>query len=287
MKKIGFVPNKSKDINLEVTKRLIDYVIEQDCIPLLDEKLLENVKDFEYLQKFAVNCKDMYDKADFLVSLGGDGTLLGLGRRTCSYNLPILGINLGTVGFLTTEEEHNGELAIKKVLDGDFKTENRILLDASIYKNDEFVEDFIALNDICLNRGVNSKMLEFRVFINGDYLCEFWADGIVVYTPTGSTAYNLSAGGPILKADGDMIGITPVSAHTLTSRPIVVSADDKITLEIDDRGGTSFAFSADGQENRSIDGICSIEIKKSPKIVPIIKTHYKSFYDILREKLSK
>lgn len=283
MKKIGFIPNLDKDNNLIVTKRLISYCLEKGCIPVIDEEIAK----LHDLDEFAINIEEMYKTVDFLVTLGGDGTLLGVGRRTCSYNVPILGINMGTVGFLTTEEEHNGELALNQVLDGNYTIENRILLNAIINKNNIFIEELIALNDICLNRGVNSKMLEFRVHINDDYLCEFWADGLVVYTPTGSTAYNLSAGGPILKADGNMIGITPVSAHTLTSRPIVVSADDKIRLEIDDRGGTAFAISADGQENRSLDGIYSIEIQKSPEIVPIIKTNYKSFYDILRHKLSK
>lgn len=283
MKKIGFIPNLDKDKDLKVTKRLIQYCIDEECMPIVSHEI---AKADSELKDYAVSSEQMYAEADFLITLGGDGTLLGVGRKSCKYNVPILGINMGTLGFLTTEEEYDGEYAIDRMLNKDYTLENRILLKAVITKDGKHIEELTALNDICLNRGVNSKMLGFKVYVNESYLCEFWADGLVVYTPTGSTAYNLSAGGPILKADGDMIGITPVAAHNLTSRPIVISANDTIRLEIDDRGGSAFALSGDGQDNLSLSGVCAIEIKKAEEIVPIIKMKYKSFYEVLQSKLS-
>lgn len=240
------------------------------------------------LPEYAKEETELYQYSDFLISLGGDGTLLGVGRRTAEFEKPILGINLGTLGFLTAEEKNNAEEAIDKVLQGKYKLEKRMMLECTRAKEDVRETGMIALNDICITRGNLYKILEFNVFVNDEYVDTLRADGVIICTPTGSTAYNLSAGGPVLKADAQIIAITPISPHTLTSRPIVVSANDVVTVEINpSREDTPFTISADGQDNKTLMGKNVVQIRKAAVCTTIIKTKPQSFYDVLRHKLSK
>lgn len=284
MKKVAILPNVDKDKGLETTKRLVGYLQEKGCEPQLSERVAE----LAGLPQYARAEADLYSQSDLLISLGGDGTLLGIGRKTARFETPILGINLGTLGFLTAEEKTHAELAIDKVLKGEYKLEKRMMLECSIAHGKEREEGIIALNDICITRGNLYKILQFHVYVNDEYVDTLLADGVIICTPTGSTAYNLSAGGPVLKADAEIIAITPISPHTLTSRPIVVSAEDVVTVEVKpSREDTPFTVSADGQDNYTLTGKNVVQIKKAEVCTTIIKTKPQSFYDVLRHKLSK
>ena len=284
MKKVAILPNVQKDKGLETTKRLVNYLLEKGCEP----QLSRTVAELAEMPQYAMEDAELYSHSDLLISLGGDGTLLGIGRRTARFNKPILGINLGTLGFLTAEEKTHAEEAINKVLNGEFKLEKRMMLECSIAKDNERTGGIIALNDICITRGNLYKILEFRVYVNNEYVDTLLADGVIICTPTGSTAYNLSAGGPVLKADAQIMAITPISPHTLTSRPIVVSAEDVVTVEVrPSREDTPFMVSADGQDNFTLTGRNVVQIKKAEVCTTIIKTKPQSFYDVLRHKLSK
>ena len=284
MKKVAILPNVQKDKGLETTKRLVNYLVEKGCEP----QLSRTVAELAEMPQYAMEDAELYSHSDLLISLGGDGTLLGIGRRTARFNKPILGINLGTLGFLTAEEKTHAEEAIDKVLNGEFKLEKRMMLECSIAKDNERTSGIIALNDICITRGNLYKILEFRVYVNNEYVDTLLADGVIICTPTGSTAYNLSAGGPVLKADAQIIAITPISPHTLTSRPIVVSAEDVVTVEVrPSREDTPFTVSADGQDNFTLTGTNVVQIRKADVCTTIIKTKPQSFYDVLRHKLSK
>ncbi|WP_313525992.1 NAD(+)/NADH kinase [Anaerotignum sp.] len=283
MNKIGLIPNIDKDKDLAVTKRLVRHLLDKNCIPQLPEKIAEMAG----LEMYARKEHEIYEHSDFIISLGGDGTLLGVGRKACQYNTPILGVNLGTLGFLTAEEKNRAEYAIDKVLMGAYKKEKRMMLQTSIAKEDGRITGITALNDICISRGLLYKILEFNVFVNDEYVDTLRADGVIICTPTGSTAYNLSAGGPVLKADAEIIAITPIAPHTLTSRSIVVSADDVVTVEINPREDTAFTISADGQESWSLTGKKVVQICKAKVYTTIIKTNSQNFYDVLRHKLSR
>ena len=284
MKKVAILPNVQKDKGLETTKRLVNYLLDKGCEPQLSQEVAELAE----MPQYARAEEDLYRHSDLLISLGGDGTLLGIGRRTARFDKPILGINLGTLGFLTAEEKTHAEAAIDKVLSGEYKLEKRMMLECSIAKGDERTGGIIALNDICITRGNLYKILEFHVFVNDEYVDTLLPDGVIICTPTGSTAYNLSAGGPVLKADAEIIAITPISPHTLTSRPIVVSAEDTVTVEVrPSREDTPFMVSADGQDNFTLTGRNVVQIRKAEACTPIIKTKPQSFYDVLRHKLSR
>ena len=282
-KKVGIIPNIEKDLDFAVTKRLVEYLLQRDCMPQLTEKVAQ-ATGFE---RYAHKEEELYQQSDFVISLGGDGTLLGVGRKSAPYETPILGINLGHLGFLTAEEKSKAEYAIDRVLNGQYKTEKRMMLETSISIEEDRIDGILALNDVCINRGLLYKILEFNVFINDEYVDTFQADGVIICTPTGSTAYNLSAGGPILKSDAQIIAITPISAHTLTSRSIVVSADDAVTVEINPREDTAFTVSADGQEAWTLTGKRVVQVKRAKEYAAIIKTNTQSFYDVLRRKLSR
>lgn len=284
MKKIGIIPNVEKDQGLRVTKRLAAYLPGKGCEPQLSERVAE----LAGLPQYAKAEDALYRDSDFLISLGGDGTLLGVGRKTACYTTPILGINLGTLGFLTAEEKNHAEQAIDAVLEGKYKLEKRMMLKSTVATGEERMGGMIALNDICITRGNLYKILQFNVFVNDEYVDTLRADGVIICTPTGSTAYNLSAGGPILKADAQIIAITPISPHTLTSRPIVVSADDVVTVEVNpSREDTPFTISADGQDNLTLTGKNVVQIRRAEECTTIMKTKVQSFYDVLRHKLSK
>lgn len=283
MKKVGFIPNGEKDKGYELTKRLTEYLLSKDCVPMLQKKVAAAIG----YSDFTCTSEEIYEKSDFIISLGGDGTLLGVGRKVAKYECPILGINLGTLGFLTAEEKNNAEYAIDCVLSKKFILEKRMMLETSIESSDGIKMGVLALNDICISRGALYKILEYHIYINDEYVDTLRADGVIVCTPTGSTAYNLSSGGPVLKSDARMIAITPVAAHTLTSRSIVVSADDKITIEINPKEDIPFAISADGQENYNLEGKVVVTIEKSQYSTTIMKTNSQGFYEILRRKLGR
>lgn len=280
MKKIGLVPNQIKDMEYHYTKRLVAHCIQHGHMP----QIMEAVGTASGLSEYIVSEQAFFQTSDFIISLGGDGTLLGVGRKASHFNVPILGVNLGTLGFLTTAEKEHGEEAIDDVLSGQYTLENRMLLHAKLEESDQ---ESIALNDICITRAGLSTILEIRIFVNGLYMDTLRADGVIIYTPTGSTAYNLSAGGPILQANGNMIGITPIAAHTLTSRPFVLSAEDVVRLEVYSDKNESYNLTADGQEHIPLTGVSVIEIAKAKNSVTIMKTKEQNFYDVLRHKLSK
>ena len=281
MKTIGIIPNIMKDKDFSITKRVYDYVVEKGLTPLLQEnvssKLNINMAPYKY--------GEVIDNSDFIIILGGDGTLLGGARRAARKGTPILGINLGTVGFLTDVDIKDFKPTIDRVIAGDYKLEERLMLDAKIVNNHDKEETHIALNDACVLKGVFSKMLELSVYVNSEYLDTYRADGIIVSTPTGSTAYNLSAGGPILKPDTQMLAITPICPHSLHARSIVVSADDVITIKINHTKNEDCILSLDGQPGILLKDDEFIRIQRSPYTTVIAKIGNMGFYDILRDKI--
>lgn len=280
MKQIGFITNIQKDPDLSFTKKLIDFVIEKGCIPLLSE----TTKKCKCNGCKIMNGDDIYKKSDFAVVMGGDGTILRVAGKSSIYNLPILGINLGTLGYLAEVEKNDAKNAIEAVLDGNYTIEKRMMIEASTINGENESEKKIALNEVAVNNGGFSRMLEISLEINNQYVDTFRADGIIISTPTGSTAYNLSAGGPILKPDTELMAVTYVCPHALFSRPYVVSGNDTVKISI---GGNynNVILSLDGRQTLPINQGSSIIVRRSKYCTSIIKTTKLSFYDILRRKM--
>ena len=237
------------------------------------------------LNDLGVTKYELYSKSDFIIVLGGDGTLLDTGRKAAKFGTPLLGINMGTMGFLATADGSEAETAIEKVLNGEYKIEKRLMLESEIISDTDNPKQYIAVNDVCISRGVFTKITEYNIYVNEEYLATFRADGIIISTPTGSTAYNLSAGGPVLKPDIACMVITPICPHSLHSRSIVVSADDTVRIEASFGSNGDIIMSMDGQTSVILNNGDIINVRKSANSINIIKTNTRSFYEILRKKL--
>ena len=256
MKNIGICVNLQKDADLIVTKSIIEII----------ERLGSKCE-------IAIDAKNY----DFIISLGGDGTFLSTARRF--YNIPIVGINLGNLGFLSEIDKANMECELKKLLVNDFNVEERFLLETTING-----EKCYGLNDIVINRGKFTKLLNLEVYFNNKFVDNYVADGIIVSTPTGSTAYSLSAGGPIVEPNLDVLVITPICAHSLHQRPVVISYDTEVRINT---SANVFSVMIDGIEFLDNGDVQEIIIKRSSKCVKVVKTKDSCFFDTVRNKFHK
>ena len=281
MKFIGILPNIDKDINLSFTKKIIEYLLKCNCKVVL-QKEIANLLNMEFLGFDAIS---FYKKSDFIIVLGGDGTMLNASKKASIYNKPLLGVNLGTLGYLTYTEKEVVFEALDKVLNNSYTTEKRMMLECKI-NNSNQVKNFSALNDICLTKSIHNKMISFDLIINDELIDNYRADGIIISTPTGSTAYNLSAGGPIIKPDIDAIVITPICPQMIYARPSVISAKDTIKIKIC-KNENEAILSFDGENYDKSILNAEINIQKSSYFTTIIKTNNLSFYDILKSKMLK
>ncbi|SNX55375.1 NAD(+)/NADH kinase [Thermoanaerobacterium sp. RBIITD] len=282
MKKIGVIPNIHKDKDLETTKKLVKWILDHESIPYLNEIIASKIGYTEY----GKSSSEIYRECDFIIVLGGDGTILNVARQCAPYSTPILGVNLGHLGFLA--EVDNGDIfdAIEKIYIGEYTIDKRMMIEASVVKNDMEIVNFIALNDIVVTRGAFSRMVQLKAFVNEQYLDTYLADGIIISSPTGSTAYSLSAGGPIVYPNVELLVITPICPHTLHSRSIIVSEKDRVKLIIDE-GNQDVMITTDGQQGYKLSSSDTIYINKSNKYTNLIRLKNTNFFDLLRNKLSE
>lgn len=278
-KKIGFVTNIEKDPTLQETKKMVDFVLKKGCEVYVSETFSDVHPDV-----IATSSSEMYKSVDFVVVIGGDGTILRVARSAAIFDTPILGINFGTLGYLADVEKVNAIDAIEKVLNGDFTIENRMMLEPYVERGCVSHEINLALNKVCITNSVCSRMIKLSVEVNGEYFDTFRADGIIVSTPTGSTAYNLSAGGPILSPHTELMTITHICPHTLYARPFVIDGNDVVRIRVQSNYN-NVQMSCDGQSTVQMKNDDVIVVKKSRYVTRIIKTTNMNFYDILRRKM--
>lgn len=278
-KKIGFVTNIEKDPTLQETKKMVDFVLKKGCEVYVSENFSDVHPDV-----IATSSSEMYKSVDFVVVIGGDGTILRVARSAAIFDTPILGINFGTLGYLADVEKINAIDAIEKVLNGDFTIENRMMLEPYVERGCVSHEINLALNEVCITNSVCSRMIKLSVEVNGEYFDTFRADGIIVSTPTGSTAYNLSAGGPILSPHTELMTITHICPHTLYARPFVIDGNDVVRIRVQSHYN-NVQMSCDGQSTVQMKNDDVIIVKKSRYVTRIIKTTNMNFYDILRRKM--
>jgi NAD+ kinase len=221
---------------------------------------------------------------DLVVVLGGDGTLLGAARKVGHYGLPILGINLGGLGFLTEIPVEMLYQDMEKVINGEISIEPRLMLQASVLRNGEEKCRFTVLNDVVINKGALARIIDLRVSVDNHFLTTFRADGLIVSTPTGSTGYNLSAGGPILYPDLEALILTPICPFTLTHRPIIVLDTSVIDVQMGENS-EEVILTFDGQVGFDLVDNDRVIISKSEKKLKLIKSPDQDYYDILRSKL--
>jgi NAD+ kinase len=287
MKTIGIIPNADKDIDLKVTRELIAVLQSLNCNYLLPEEFSEIVDDTADDKKRAVSYDDLYKNADYVFCLGGDGTFLNISRKLCSYKKPVLGINLGTLGFLTEIDKNEIKSAAESIISEDFSIEERIVLSVSVQRGKETVCTDIAVNDFVVSRTELSRILHLKTYINSELFDDTPGDGLIISTPTGSTAYSLSAGGPIVEPHTNVIIMTPICSHTLNSRPLITSSNTKITVEVDENYTHGAMLTVDGQTGYRLMGGDRINIRTHEDKIKLIKLNNRSFISILRSKIYK
>jgi NAD+ kinase len=240
--------------------------------------------------EFCQSCKpveraEMIDrKPDFVMVLGGDGTLLATGHDVARAGIPIVGVNLGSLGFLTEVKLEEIHQALESIDAGRCAVSLRSMLECRIIRHGRVMASYEALNDVVVNQGALARITDFDLRINGQFVSNYKADGLIVATPTGSTAYSLAAGGPILAPDVPAFVITPVASHALTNRPLVVQDTD--VIEISMKSSREAAFLAiDGQQGMSVADGDMVQCRKSELQVKLLKLPERSFFDVLRMKL--
>ena len=220
-----------------------------------------------------------------VVVLGGDGTLLGAARKVGKYGVPILGVNLGSLGFLTEIPLKRLFPAMEMLLKGELEVESRLMLEARILRDREEMGCFLVLNDVVINKGALARILDLDVHINDQFLTTFRADGLIVSTPTGSTAYNLSAGGPILYPTMSNFILTPICPFTLTNRPIILPDSDAVHISMRKESEEKVTLTIDGQVGFDLMYGDRVMIYKSEKRINLIKSPDQTYFEILRAKL--
>jgi NAD+ kinase len=222
---------------------------------------------------------------DLAMVVGGDGTMLHVARHLAPFGVPLIGVNLGRLGFLTDISTEQMYEELTRVLDGDFKTEERILLEAEVVRDDKVLHSANALNDVILNKGQLARLIEFETWVDGEYVNSTRADGIIVATPTGSTAYALSAGGPILHPTLPAIVIVPICPHTLSDRPLAVGSDSHIEIVLTSSAQQSAHVTLDGQTNFSVHDHDRVRVRRAAQPAILIHPTRRNHYEVLRAKL--
>lgn len=271
--------NKLKDPGLEFTKSVQAYLQEKGQTSTLCVKEVDETTNTSHVT---------LPEADVMLVLGGDGTVLEATRDAGDMTLPMVGVNLGTLGYLSEIERKDVFVAIDRILSGDYKKERRMMLEGSIRKQDGKSWVQRALNDMVISRTESIHIVDIRISVNGQFLHEYHADGVIVTTATGSTGYNLSAGGPIVEPTAKLMILTPICPHTLNQRSIVLSPEDEIEISVSPRGdmpAPKVEVAADGTSFGRVEPGDKIIIKKAEKTVELIQLGQRSFLEILHQKM--
>ncbi|MCJ7789054.1 MAG: NAD(+)/NADH kinase [Candidatus Atribacteria bacterium] len=277
---VGLVINYEKEKAKEITNWIVDWLSFKKI-----KVYVEGDKDKGIRRKdFSCTNEKFFNSVDLIISLGGDGTLLRAAKIAATDGIPIFGVNLGGLGFLTQIGIDNLEIFLEKIYQGKCFLDERMMLDGIVKRKEKEIKKFTALNDIVIGKGAFARLISLATYINDDYVITYSADGLVISTSTGSTAYSLSAGGPIVNPNINSMILTPICPHTLSARPLIIGENDqvRITLELSEE---EVMVTIDGQEGFTLEPKDEVIVKKSIYKTRLIAFKEKSFYAILREKL--
>jgi NAD+ kinase len=272
MKNIGINVNTTKDKD----NIILDEII-RTTKKYFPEARIEVFKDSENLEK--VSSANL----DIIIVLGGDGTILRTARNIGGTDIPILGVNIGNLGFLAGVECSHFESALESIRNNNFTVEERMMLKC-IVNVDETIKEYHALNDVVISKGTLSRIVRYDVSVEGNFYTSFTADGVIISTPTGSTAYSLSAGGPIIYPTLNLIEITPICPHSPGMRSIVLDAENKVDILVK-KGNESVFLTVDGQESSELNNNITISLSISENKCKVIRLENYNYFDILRRKI--
>lgn len=281
MRKIGLISNITKDTDGSKTLEIVNSIEKHSLHVYLSSPLYKLIKK-------GIVCTDeeFYKQSDLILVLGGDGTILQTARKAAINGKPILGINLGRMGYLAEAEIADFEKTLESLIDGSYIIEERMMLEAKLKRQGKVISHYLALNDIAVAKGSFSRIIQLTAYINDLMVNHYSADGLLVSSPTGSTAYSLSAGGPVIDPEMECLLMTPICPHTLSSRPIVTANSSKIDIVNKDKS-SDVLITIDGQDGEELAYMDTVSISKAPCVTKLIKLNNRGFYTLLRNKLSE
>ncbi len=281
MKDLGIIPNWHKHNTALVVDKIKSF-FQQRRIPL--RIVAGDQADFYSGVSLAEQLSGLYDKLAMIIVVGGDGTILRVARDLADWNLPVLGINLGHKGFLAEIEVEQMERFLQYIATEQYDFQERMMLEALLYRKEKQLGSYLALNDIVVARGPFSRNIKVDSFINNDFMESYSGDGVIIATPTGSTAYSLSAGGPIVNPIMELFVITPICPHSLYNRSVIISGTDTMSLRVDSRQ-VEVVLTVDGQVRFTLENDDQIIVRRAEQKVKLVCFHENSFYRLLHQKL--
>ncbi|MGY8780554.1 MAG: NAD(+)/NADH kinase [Fidelibacterota bacterium] len=283
-KSFGIWGNTDKPRFWELLNPILDWAAENNLTPFITNRIKEHLGNKSNPESNIIESAEDFYKIDFLLSLGGDGTMLSAARAVGHRKTPILGIHLGELGFMAEVTVDDMFNRLNMVLAGSFGFQQRMVLKAEII-NDDGPKVFYALNDFVIDRGKSNRIVTMRLLANDRFVSDYKADGLIVATPTGSTAYSLSVGGPIVMPRLKAMMVSPISPHTLALRPIVLPDDRCLEINFPDNTIEDIAFAVDGQVSEYLDSDAKIFIKRAPFEIRLIDFEDSNYFQTLRQKL--
>lgn len=265
---------------LGIASDLINWLEEKGCTPLPEAQLTHQLGYHRVLSEAEVR-----DQAELVVVLGGDGTLISVARLFSGRGVPILGVNLGSLGFLTEITVEELYTRLEKVLEGNPRVSERMMLEVTLHREGQEIEKCHVLNDMVINKGALARIVDLETKVNRHFLTTYKADGLIISTPTGSTGYSLSAGGPIIHPLMSCIVITPICPHTLTNRPIVVTDESVISITVASSFDEKVYLTLDGQVGFELREGDSVEVRKALKTTALVMSKTRDYFELLRTKL--
>ena len=278
--RVALVGKYQADGMQERLKELAELLAKQGCEVFVESATASHLSLTAYPIK---KVEEFAGAIDLAIVLGGDGTMLGIGRQLAGSHVPLVGINMGRLGYMTDIPIQNVQAVLPQIIAGDYEADDRTLLDAVVLRNSKVINRALALNDVVVNRSGISGMVELAVRVNGSFMYNQRSDGLIVSTPTGSTAYALSAGGPILHPRVAGILLAPIAPHSLSNRPIVLPQDIVVSIEVVD--GREVIVNFDMQSQTHLQSGDKIEVRQSEKTITLLHPRGHSDYKTLREKL--
>lgn len=282
--RVGLWPHPQKAEALRLARELVSLLQAKGVSVWLTEEGRERLTDVTV--QGVCGPEEIGGQIELLVVLGGDGALLSAARAVAREEVPLLGVNVGHLGFLTELEGGDVEQAVDRLLAGDFRLDSRLMLRSRVERQGEIVAEHLALNDVVITRTTFARMIRLRTFVGGEFVVEYMADGMIVATPTGSTAYSLSAGGPIVSPDVEAVVITPICPHTLAARSIVVPPQEGIVVELVGREEGTL-LTVDGQEGVPLIKTDRLLVEVAPYRTRLVRLHARSFYALLQSRLRR
>ena len=280
IKRVGIISKPKKTEIREIVPPLSAWLRERDVEVLIDRETSAIVEG----SAKSVSRNELPGQADLLVVLGGDGTLLATARALNRKPVPILAVNLGGLGFLTVITREELYPTLELVLAGKAEIERRVQIAGELVRADEVISSFLALNDVVLNKGAIARIMDFDVLVDGRFISAYKSDGLIVCTPTGSTAYSLAAGGPIVAPAVAAFIVTPICAHTLTQRPLVLPDSAHIEIAVKSQREAAY-LTVDGQVGLAAHSEDVVRLRKADSYVEIVRPPAKDYFEILRQKL--